>query len=555
MEDLPADVDEWHAAADFGPIDLFNNLQTRADTLLREFRSYQAHLKLHKKQHEVEVRAFKRGIESEVKTLKKLSPALSSSQPTADPDVESEEGLDEDNPRLHTLRSSNLPFYEAVWDVAKSQSHITALGKKMYFGERKCGPVRNFGDDESAPRIIDQDSHRRREVAVDIVADNGLKWIKVSTISEKRLLFDIAKQGWENYGDESDESSAGSDEGDLQKADDRSGKLELVWLAQDLRKAAAVARVQYQHPRIRFVLPKIREGVLPDVDAFLADLRTTGAIVQCGEDVTQILQAPRLDLDRLMPTAAISIPTPTINIDCTILLALISDISHLSRPELSTDPTSNSQTYQKAIMNQIEAEVAAPMLPGEIYPLLDGRDLHCTTHAAQRMRQIVEIMATPSERRRADILLGEGIFKDQSSMELRQAFAVQSHHCIPDDLRFPVQVIALDVGDLLSSISSLSKMASEFPTTVAARVMKSLNLTPINASVFFYGWAYQMTTVTSNRTVASGLSRAINDILDLDEREGGPVDERPTGTGARFVAPLIYTCETARSLVGKAKFK
>jgi hypothetical protein len=70
----------------------------------------------------------------------------------------------------------------------------------------------------------------------------------------------------------------------------------------------------------------------------------------------------------------------------------------------------------------------------------------------------------------------------------------------------------------------------------------------MNASVFLYGWAHQITTLTSNRTLASGLSKTINDILEMDEREG-------RGEAAEFTGPLIYTCETARSLIGKVNAK
>jgi hypothetical protein len=31
---------------------------------------------------------------------------------------------------------------------------------------------------------------------VDVVADGGLSWIKVSLVTNTRLLFDLAKQGW-----------------------------------------------------------------------------------------------------------------------------------------------------------------------------------------------------------------------------------------------------------------------------------------------------------------------------------------------------------------------
>ncbi|OCT45013.1 hypothetical protein CLCR_05751 [Cladophialophora carrionii] len=529
------------------PTELVANLQQRADALLREFRCYQQHLKLRRKQQEVELRAFKRGIESEVKTLEKLRLVFAS--PDGSPSAHNQQAQ---SPQLHALRSSNLPFYEAVWDVAKSSDCITSLGKKMHPPRNGCGAQARSGSGNSASQVAGPGDVRKQGVVVDIVARNGLEWIKVSTLTEKRLLFDMAKEGWERYGDASDCNGADGNEDGEQDVEDRASKLELVRLAEDLRAAAQGTRVLFRHPQIRFVLPKIREGVLADVDAFLADLRSTGAIVQCGNEVNSFREPAHLDLDRLMPTSANGPLTPTINVDCTILLALISDISHLSRHQLRSDAIGQSQPYHRAIMSQIEAEESAPILPSEIYPLFADRNLECTSHAAQRMREIVGIMATSSERRRAEVLLGEGQYKDQPASALWQAFGEQSLHHIPQDLRFPVRVFDIDVREVVSSGRDLmavdARFCQAFPASIAARAKDSLHLTPINASVFLYGWARQITTVTSNRTVASGLLRAINEILDADERQG-------SGSDGEFVGPLIHICETARSLIGKAKFK
>src|ERR1700722_19997944 len=56
----------------------------------------------------------------------------------------------------HAISSSNYPFLRAVWDSAKQSSSVVGL--------------------------------KRHGSLVDVVADGGLLWIKVSTIGEKRLL-------------------------------------------------------------------------------------------------------------------------------------------------------------------------------------------------------------------------------------------------------------------------------------------------------------------------------------------------------------------------------
>ena len=110
------DMEQTDVVTKLSVVDLFADLQTRAENLLAEFRSYQAHLKSRKKQQEVDVRTFKRGIESEVKTLQKLTPDFAQ---TADYALDGAEGEVEGGPQLHALRSSNLPFYEAVWESAR----------------------------------------------------------------------------------------------------------------------------------------------------------------------------------------------------------------------------------------------------------------------------------------------------------------------------------------------------------------------------------------------------------------------------------------------------
>lgn len=64
-------------------------------------------------------------------------------------------------------------------------------------------------------------------------------------------------------------------------------------------------------------------------------------------------------------------------------------------------------------------------------------------------------------------------------------------------------------------------------------------ITPINRSVFFYGWARGLTTVSSNRAVAKLIEATVS-------REGDVA-------GVGVAGPEIWLCATARSLVGKER--
>ncbi|KIW40183.1 uncharacterized protein PV06_07404 [Exophiala oligosperma] len=525
-------------------INLLTSLKIRAEALLAEFKAFRAHLESQHKQHDVELRIFRRGVESEVKSLTKITQRMSVSDSTYNAsDSEEAEQL-----QLHALRSSNLSFYEAVWGVAKASNAISALGKRVYV---ECDPLQV---DETCDSLRGKSpSSKRKDIPVDIVTENGLEWIKVSTINEKRLLFEMAKEGWENYGDLSNTSDTDDSE---QPPSRKPSKLELVRLAEDLQAASKTVRVQFKHPRVHFVLPNIQEGSCPDIDAFLADIRATGASAQCGTSSKDIHQSREaFNFDRMTPALAPVPLTPTVNVDCTILLALISDISHLRRQDMSPGCNPTSATFHKAIQRQIESEETHPLLPKEVYPYLLNRSLHCTSHAAQRMREIVQCMGTVTEQLRADIILGERSFQDQSSAELRLALSKQSRHAVSETLRLPIIIIDFEPTDYLSITSregpKTDQQKDNFPSSIAARAISKLHLTDINTSVFMYGWTHEIVTITSNRAVANALLASINNLLDEGEqRSWEPNDDRED-----FLGPHIYVCESARSLVGKPKGK
>lgn len=226
-------------------------------------------------QHLTEMRQLRSNVLSELKTLERLSAAAAAEQPSGkhddDDDVsESERRL------LHALRSSNLPFYAAVWTVAKERCKgVVAFGKRFYWdddhhnhnqhhhdrdhegsddADEECGMKSK--DNTKAKKRPSKD--KRKSVFVDIVADNGEEWVKVSTITENRLLFEMAEKGWDrdDYSDlaYSGDEDAGEDadgryEGKRRSVlpsdtDEEDDKIELVKLASDMAKAARAVRVR-----------------------------------------------------------------------------------------------------------------------------------------------------------------------------------------------------------------------------------------------------------------------------------------------------------------------
>lgn len=413
----------------------------------------------------------------------------------------------------------------------------------------------------------------KASVLVDIVAQGGLEWVKVSTTTETRLLFDLAKAGWE-AADSSSDASSEDEEGGVSANNLAAGghsspsnsSIELVRLAAHLQRASRANLLRYRSPSVRFVLPKIPAYPSPPVRTILSQILATGATIECGPSS---LPYPISDgkssspmspnrcsssiFEKLLPDPQSSL-TPTLNIDCTILLALISDLSHSPR-------TPHSPTHHQAITRQITLEVSDPLLPDSLYPALAGRDLVCTAEAAIRMREIVQQIGTETECQRAWLLFShetspspeEDITTKPPSITdrgiIHTLLAAHSEYKVPSDLRLPIRIIPAS-----SAQSSLQKLPP-IARAVAAE------LSAINQSVFLFGWEAGITTVSSNRTVA----KVIEGILGEENerrgtgrgrgrgREGKGMEEEEEGDVVIVHGPEIWLCSTARSLVGKEK--
>ena len=352
---------------------------------------------------------------------------------------------------------------------------------------------------------------------MDIVTQNGEEWVKVSTVTETRLLFEMAKAGWE-YGDSSSDTDHADD--DSSEVDSEDEGVTLVKLAEELKRASMAVRVRYRHPKVRFVLPKIREGQTPEIDEIIAEIRKTGATVQCHPHDHETPPT----FQHLLPNPS-STFTPTLNIDCTILLALVSDLSH---GHIKPEPW-----FHRAIVRQIEREAHDQLLPSSLWPALGSRALVCTAEAAKRMREIVDLIGTPAEKARTRLLMGD---VDERGMtmtraELVNAFRKLTEYEVPEEWNLPIRVV--DKDDLSVNIDEGGRI--ENLPAVAEKVAE--RLTAINRSVFMYGWASGRTTISSNRTVAKLIEGVVEEYRESEDDKG----------------PDVWLCATARSLVGKEK--
>ncbi|CAG8050834.1 unnamed protein product, partial [Penicillium nalgiovense] len=488
----------------------------------------------------VEVRQFRSSVASELKMLEKLGRQIeeaigdTAQRPetsrmedevtvSRDPDLEMR--------LVHALRSSNLPFYQAVWRIASgSCSGLVALGKRFYWdgetkaSERKSASEKGKGKDGPAQPEKKPNKDKRKSVFVDIVADDGEEWVKVSTISENRLLFEMAEKGWEGDSDEDEWSDGGKGRTVLQNfnedgdGDDDDDELELIKLARDLKKASDATRVRYRHPRLRVVIPKLEEGSVPEIDAVLNEMRSYGIQVDCQGSLPA---QTRTGLAHLLPQPFKNF-TSTLNVDCTLLLALVSDLSHIKDIPLSPH-------FHRAIIRQIEVEREKPLLTSELWPAMDGRELVSTTEAAVRFQEIVETIGTETEKSRTRMLLRDPPYEQLDREGILQKFQELSDYEVPTDWKLPIKVVeAQQVIDAAKTQGNLPPVVHEV----------GKDLSDINHSVFLYGWVTGLTTISSNRTIDKQIEATIEENRKGDDSLEGPD---------------VWICDTARSLVGKDK--
>ncbi|KAH8672736.1 hypothetical protein BGZ60DRAFT_563139 [Tricladium varicosporioides] len=460
---------------------LASDMQQKCGTLLQELEQFQAHLKQKKKQNDVELRTFKAGLQAEIKLIDKLATRSdTSSTKTA-----------------HSLRSSNFLFYAAVWATAKSCKSITALSRRFYWIPGK--DILAINGKVAVPGT----RHKSHSAVVDIVCQDGLEWIKVSSNTEKRVIWDMAKAGW--VGDSDSEESDFDD-------DEPQG---LLKQAQALMKASRATRVRYRHPKVRLVLPRISSiPKAKEVGMLLQKIRNLGVTVQTSEDIPA---EPLISdvLERLTADRAESF-SDVLNVDCTVLLAFASDLSHgRVEPE---------DWHNKMISRQREMEAEEQLLPSSIWPACASKKLVCTREAGIRMQEIVDIIGTPAEKRRAELLMDLSGTSKLTHKERIEEFQKLSDYIIPKDWQLPIEIEDVDVSAIKENLPP------------AASILAN-SLSTINSSVFLYGWKSGRTTISSNRTVAKEIEATVEEHRSSEEDKG----------------PDIWLCAMTRSLVGKEK--
>ncbi|KAG8743297.1 hypothetical protein FRC10_012260 [Ceratobasidium sp. 414] len=215
--------------------------------------------------------------------------------------------------------STNAPYILAVWSEIIAASPVHAVGKAFNLPQEK-----GRGKDPGS-------------VKVDVVADEGRRWIRVNTIKNSRLMTEIHElDGYESESSESGLLANGN-------ISTQSHENSVLKMAKALLAAAKHHTVldTGETPRVTIRLTRLEvdpaasldgKHVDPRIARTVRDLETLGIDVQLGERPFP----PRLTALHMSPPAP---PRPTlkINLDLSLIIALVSDLSHAPLPLTEED--------------------------------------------------------------------------------------------------------------------------------------------------------------------------------------------------------------------------
>ncbi|CAA7269905.1 unnamed protein product [Cyclocybe aegerita] len=230
--------------------------------------------------------------------------------------------------------STNAPYIIAVWNEVLCAPAPIASVFKTFQLKPSSTP-----SDKSLKRTAHQ--QRPPGAKVDVVGDNGRLWIRVNTIKNPRLLSEFREI--DSYLTDSGEGSADDWDHDerpslAQTEFDNS----VLRMGRSLIEAAKANLVEgtTEIPRITLRLTRLDpqrpndDGTPPDprIAQTIKELRSMGIEVQLGERTLDEL--PVIDrVEEQPPSSPLTfVPTTNINRDLSILIALISDLTHAPLP-------------------------------------------------------------------------------------------------------------------------------------------------------------------------------------------------------------------------------
>ncbi|KAM5354200.1 hypothetical protein ACJ41O_000850 [Fusarium nematophilum] len=410
----------------------------------------------------------------------------------------------------------------AQWDRLKRCSGFVAVnqafqGSSRDTRRREVAKLDVSGQEKQKMHRLLKEQGR---VEVDVVG-GGREWLAVKAISRDRLARQMSDCGW-SWGDH--------ELGD--KVDD--DEWEDTPLAKYVRRLVTAARMnrhEYQFPRIRLVVSNLKRDE-DELNIFLHQLEHMDPLVEViieDQDSAFVKDPPpplEEALDNLVGNELACL-TSTINLDHTILIDLISDLTHM---HLEPQPWQSRTTRA-----QIEEEKSheGGLMARTLYPVLQGRKLVCTREAAVHFHDVLRTVGTDTERERGRLLVPwDDEVRGMSPDAIHSRFQQLSIHTLPEDVQVPITIIE-ESWDMEAIIDAVEKGVLPY---VAKDVARSSGFKSSKLSIFMYGWAAGLTTVTSNKEVRG----QVRTWVEANRK------------GEEEVGPQIFRIDVTRNLLAKA---
>ncbi|KAI9463962.1 hypothetical protein BJY52DRAFT_1425004 [Lactarius psammicola] len=442
--------------------------------------------------------------------------------------------------------STNAPYLIAVWkEVLSSPLPIVAIGKTFF----EHSKITTTTDVNVRKQVHPQnsDKHKSAGVKVDVVADNGHAWIRVNTAKNARLLAEFREID-SHFTDSEDEDGT----------DDNMVGPSLAQSEFDnslLRMGRALLAAARDNPVLGTnkppETPDAADGCEndPRIALTVELLRKMGLSIKLGErgPITQLT-----DLAPALPPPPTLVPTHRINLDLSILVAFVSDLSHAPLPDTVDAaytrfiPSAEYVEWKRSrlraknggssdsIMNTFEEDVYGPsqhsralseqllqeMRKGilqEIYERLlvysgDAPlrvEFWTTPEARDRCLRIVAKIGGPAEKRRAHALFLAD--NDDSSVSLNELEAQYWEHSRYPPAFLPLLPIRATCRALLASGSSAAEAAGDDGGELqrAAVVRTNGRLTVHTVQSMLCGAMRGWTTLTANRASVKAVLREV----------------------------------------------
>ncbi|KAH6610135.1 hypothetical protein Trco_000155 [Trichoderma cornu-damae] len=421
------------------------------------------------------------------------------------------------------VASATVVQHGAVhWDVLKRCRSFLAIDQTFQGSakeDRKRLVSRIVGGGREK-QLLNRTLKEQAKVEVDVV-EGGKEWLDVRWLQADRLARQMADCGWA-WGDH--QLGAAVDPEEWQDTP----------LAKQVKRLVAAAKMnrhEYRVPRLRIVFPNLRRGENEDIDVLLDQICRLDPLVEVAIEDSggAFMKAPSPPLEDAIGNLVgdeLDGLTDILNMDHTILVDLISDITHL---RLRPQPW---QAHTTRLQIEEEKRHGGVMVRA-LYPILRGRTLVCTQEAAEHFHQVLNTVGTPTEAERGRLLVpfDDGA-RSMPVQDVRRRFEELSTHPLPHDVQVPIRVLAEPW-----TMSTVNRAVADgrLPE-VALDVAKCGAFKSSKLSIYMYGWATGNVTVTSNKEVRGQIRTWVETNRRGDHERG----------------PAVWRIDVTRNLLAKS---